>query len=252
VGYYAAPYEAITRAWILPASLAATIFPAFSSLEATGATKRNEELCARCLKSILLLLGPPLLLVIAFARPILSFWLGEDYAAQGALVLQILAAGVLVNSLAQIVFSLLQGLGRPDLVAKFHMAELPLYTALLWFLLGRMGVAGAALACTLRSLADAALLFAAMFRLKLVSFRSLARHGLTRSTAAVAAFGALLAAFWMPGHALWLRGILAMILVLTFGFGAWDYVLDVRDKEFVLSATGQLMGKKRYSAAPAK
>jgi O-antigen/teichoic acid export membrane protein len=252
VGYYAAPYEVVTRAWVLPASLATTIFPAFSSLQATGSAKRNEELCARSLKSILLMLGPPLLLVIAFARQILAFWLGADYAAQGTLVLQILAAGVLVNSLAQILFSLLQGLGRPDLVAKFHVIELPLYGFVLWVLLKHMGIAGAALAWTLRVSADALLLFIAMFRLKLVSWRSLIRNGLQKSTVAVSAFGALLAGFWLTGQSMWLRGLSSFFLVLTFGFGAWLYVLDPRDKEFLLSAAGQLVGKKTWSAAQAK
>jgi O-antigen/teichoic acid export membrane protein len=36
VGVYAAPYEMITRAWIIPASLVATLFPAFASLGTRG------------------------------------------------------------------------------------------------------------------------------------------------------------------------------------------------------------------------
>lgn len=237
VGYYAAPYEVVTRAWVLPASLANTIFPAFSSLEATGSAKRNEELCARSLKSILLMLGPPLLLAIAFAREILGFLLGADYADRGALVMQILAVGVLVNSLAQIVFSLLQGLGRPDLVAKFHMAELPFYGVLLWFLLKHMGISGAALAWTLRVSADALLLFVAMFWLKLASWRSFVRNGLQKSTAAVCAFGALLVVLWLTGQPIWLRGMSAGLLLSAFAFVTWVYVLDSRDKEIVISAT---------------
>ena len=240
VGYYSAPYEMVTRAWVLPASLASTIFPAFSTLQATDSAKRNEELCARSLKSILLILGPPLLLVIAFARQILEFWLGADYAAQATPVLQILAGGVLVNSLAQILFSLLQGLGRPDLVAKFHLIELPLYASLLWVLLKQMGIAGAALAWTVRVSADALLLFVAMFQLKLVSWHSLVRNGLRKSTAAVSAFGALLAGLWLTSQSMWLRGLSAGLLVSGFGFVTWVYVLDLRDKEFVMSAASYL------------
>ncbi len=235
VGYYTAPYEAITRAWILPASLAATIFPAFSSLDAKGSVKRTEELCARSLKSILLIQGPVLLLVIAFAREILRLWLGADYAAHGTLVLQILTFGVLVNSLAQVVFTLLQGIGRPDLVAKFHVAELPFYGALVWFLLKHMGVPGAALAWTLRVLVDAILLFAAMFRLKLVSWSSMIGNGLQKATVAVTAFGALLALLWLLGQSTSMRGLSAAILLLAFGFTTWAYLLDPRDKEFVIS-----------------
>jgi len=235
VGYYAAPYEVVTRAWVLPASLAATIFPAFSSLQATGSSQRNEELCARALKSTLLILGPPLLLVIAFARQILGFWLGRDYAAQGSLVLQILAVGVLVNSLAQILFSLLQGIGRPDLVAKFHALELPVYAGLLWFLLQHTGIAGAALAWTLRVCADALLLFIAIFWLKVVSWQGIVRNGLQKSAAAVSGFGILLVPVWMGAQSLWMRGLFAAFLALAFALVTWAYVLDVKEKRIVLS-----------------
>jgi len=235
VGYYAAPYEVVTRAWVLPASLASTIFPAFSSLQATGSSQRNEELCARSLKSTLLILGPPLLLVIAFARQILGFWLGSDYAAQGSLVLRILAAGVLINSLAQILFSLLQGVGRPDLVAKFHAVELPLYAALLWFLLRPMGIAGAALAWTLRVSADALLLFMAIFWLKIVSWRGFVKNGLQKSAAAVTSFGILLVPVWMSAQSLWTRAFFAAFLGLAFALVSWAYVLDGKEKRMVLS-----------------
>jgi O-antigen/teichoic acid export membrane protein len=181
------------------------------------------------------MLGPPLLLVIAFARQILGFWLGADYAAQGTLVLQILAAGVLINSLAQILFSLLQGLGRPDLVAKFHVIELPLYGVLLWFLLKHMGIAGAALAWTLRVTADALLLFIAVFWLKVVSWRGFVRNGLQKSAAVVSGFGLLLAGLGLAAQSGWMRESFSAILVLAFGLAAWGYVLDPRDKQIVLS-----------------
>ena len=49
-------------------------------------------------------------------------------------MLQILAVGVFINSLAQVPFALLQGVGRPDLTATLHLIELPLYLGLLWWL----------------------------------------------------------------------------------------------------------------------
>jgi len=49
--------------------------------------------------------------------------------------LQWLAVGVFINSLAYVPFSLLQGVGRPDLTATLHLIELPLYLGLLWWLI---------------------------------------------------------------------------------------------------------------------
>ncbi|HEX7937381.1 MAG TPA: hypothetical protein VF483_00225, partial [Gemmatimonadaceae bacterium] len=49
---------------------------------------------------------------------------------------------------------LIQGVGRPDVPAKFHLLELPIYGAMLWYLLPRYGVAGAAIAWSVRTIGD--------------------------------------------------------------------------------------------------
>src|SRR5205085_1691726 len=67
VGYYTAPYEIATKIWLIPTSLLATIFPAFSTLHASQSLARMEELYSRSLKSILLVSGPALLVLAAWA-----------------------------------------------------------------------------------------------------------------------------------------------------------------------------------------
>ncbi len=240
VGYYTAPYEAINRATVLPGSLTATIFPAFSSLDASGFQQRLDELCVRSLKSLLLALGPILLLVIFFAREILNVWLGPEFAANGTLVLQLLAVGVLVNALAFVPLGLLHGLGRPDLSAKIHLLELPLYIAMLTYLLRHMGIAGAALAWTVRVSVDAVLLYGAVLWLKLVSAGSLIGNGLLKSVAVISAFGMLLGIPCLVGESAGVRSVLASIATLTFGFVAWTHLLDSKDRNLIVSATGQL------------
>ena len=54
-----------------------------------------------------------------------------------------LVFGVLINCVGFVPFGLLQGLGRPDLTAKFHLLELPFYALALWFLSSRLGLPGA-------------------------------------------------------------------------------------------------------------
>ena len=67
---------------------------------------------------------PIVLVAVLFAGDILRIVLGGDFPRQSALVLKILALGVLVACPAQVPYSLLQGIGRPDLTAKFHLIEL--------------------------------------------------------------------------------------------------------------------------------
>jgi O-antigen/teichoic acid export membrane protein len=240
VGYYTAPYEAINRATVFPSSLTATIFPAFSSLDASRTGQRVEELWVRSLKSLLLALGPILLLVIFFAGEILNLWLGPEFAAQGTFVLQVLAAGVLINSLAFVPLGLLHGLGRPDLSAKFHLLELPLYIGALVYLLPRMGIGGAAVAYTARASVDAVLHYGAVLWLRLVSTQSLIGNGLLKSMAVISTFGVLLGLPWLVGESAGVRSVLAGIAMLAFGFVTWRYLLDNRDRNLLISATGQL------------
>lgn len=165
VAYYTAPYEALARIWILPASLVSTLFPAFSTLAARGEWDRLGALFGRALRAIGVVLVPVVALAIIFAEPLLLRWLGEEYAREGGLALRILAPGMLINSLATIPQALVQGLGRADLTAKFHLLELPIQVVVGWALIGRWGIPGAALAWSFRVTLDAALLFWAAHRL---------------------------------------------------------------------------------------
>jgi len=235
VGYYTAPSEAVGRISVVPASLSATIFPAFSSLDAARSTARLEELYVRSLKALLLILGPVTLLIILFAHEILRLWLGPELAAEGTTVLQILAAGALVNALSYVPFGLLQALGKPDLTAKFHLVELPFYLLLLWFLVKHMGITGAALSWTLRIFLDTALLMLAVLWLRLVSISSLMGKDMQKTAAAVAGFGILLAPLWTAEQPLWTRGLYATLLALGFGGVTWAYLLDSKEKRMVLS-----------------
>jgi Na+-driven multidrug efflux pump len=74
-------------------------------------------------------------------------------------VLQLLAIGVLINACAYLPASFLHAAGRPDVTAKLHMLEFPLYIPLVCWLIHGFGIEGAACAWVLRVSLDAALLF---------------------------------------------------------------------------------------------
>jgi len=234
VGYYSAPYEAINRAWVVPATLAATLFPAFTNLDAGGSRGRLEELCARSLKSLLLISAPTLLLLALFAKQILRLWLGAEFAAQSTLTLQILALGMLINSVALVPFSLLQGVGRPDLTGIFSVLEFLFQAVSCWFLVRHFGIAGAALAWTLKALLDALLMFGAVFWLDSVSFASLLQNGMRRTLLAVATLGLSLVIVWQVHGSFPARVLVAAALVLAFILVSWTHVLDSRDRNLLL------------------
>jgi O-antigen/teichoic acid export membrane protein len=158
VAYYATPYEIVTKLWIIPSALVTVLFPAFSTSFCED-PKRAEMLFYRGVKYIFLALFPIVLGIVLFAYEGLDLWLGKEFAQNGASVLQWLAIGVFINSLSQVPFSLIQGLGRPDVTSKLHMGELPFYCLLLWMFTSNFGIAGAAIAWVIRVTVDTVFLF---------------------------------------------------------------------------------------------
>lgn len=168
VAYYTAPYEVVTRLWLVPAALTGVMFPVFAANH-LGDPARTRRLYRKGLLALAVVMLPLTLMVAAGAPLWLDAWLGAEYAGKGALVAQILCAGVFVNSLAHLPYSLLQAAGRADLTAKLHLAELPLYAAALAWLVPACGIEGAALAWTGRCLVDAAMMFLFARRLPAMS-----------------------------------------------------------------------------------
>lgn len=155
VTFYIVPFNLVSYVSILPSSLARTLFPHFSKLERQEAQKVGEESC-RVLAAVL---TPVIVVGIIGLKPFLEIWLGPKMAATGGIVGEILLIGIWINSLAFIPYSLIQGQGRPDLVAKFHLLELAPHLLALWIGLTTLGLAGAAWAWVLRVALDAVLLF---------------------------------------------------------------------------------------------
>lgn len=175
VAYYSTPYDFVTRLLVIPGALAGVLFPAFA-IAARQDLARASVLFLRSTKFVFMLLWPLTLVVVAFAFEILDLWMGREFAMAGTSAMRWLAVGVLLNGLAQIPFALIQGHGRPDLTAKLHLAEVPLYLLGLWWLIDHFGITGAAMAWTFRVIFDTGLLFligGKMARMPLSKLRSL-------------------------------------------------------------------------------
>jgi O-antigen/teichoic acid export membrane protein len=158
VAFYTTPYELVTKFWIIPTAVTNVLFPAFST-----SFHRDPRLTQRLFnqgcKSIFIILFLISITVIIFSKEILSLWLGDNFSDQSSLVLQVLMIGILVNSTAQVPFGLLQSVGRPDITAKLHLFELPIYLPVLWILTYKYGIVGSAFAWLLRAFGDTLLLF---------------------------------------------------------------------------------------------
>jgi O-antigen/teichoic acid export membrane protein len=165
VAYYATPFDMVTKVLAVPSALVSVLFPMFGFSHRVNA---NEvvRLYRKGLKIIFLVLAPCLLFLGAGAHLILLYWLGSDFAQHGSGVMRILCLGVLINALAHVPFAFIQGVARPDLTAKLHLAEAPLYLAILWGLGTHFGIVGVAWAWCIRVTFDLLLLLFAAQKLQ--------------------------------------------------------------------------------------
>ena len=156
-GYYATSQEIVTKLQIIPSAIVAVLFPAISRSHVSS-PERAGDIFFRGMQYVTFALLPLAAGLILFAREGLGLWFGDEFATQSYRVAQILTVGSFINCLAFNPFFFLQGIGRPDLTAKIHVIELPVYLLLLWVLTTRWGVTGVALAWSLRMVLDLALL----------------------------------------------------------------------------------------------
>jgi O-antigen/teichoic acid export membrane protein len=154
VAHYVTPYEVVTKLTVVPAAVLGAMFPAFA---ATFSSDREQmiHLYDRALRTVVLLIFPMVLVAIALAPQGMRVWMGGVMPPESAVVLQWLALGVFINSIAQVPFAALQSAGRPDVIATLHMLELPLYAASIWLFARWFGLVGVAIAWTLRVTIDA-------------------------------------------------------------------------------------------------
>lgn len=149
LAYYTTPFEVVTRLLIVPGAVTTALFPKLAKWGQDKSYLATQGMI-RGMGLNFLLLAPMVLGLQLFAGDLLQIWLGSEFAARGALPMQLLAWGVLLNSLAAFPFAFLQGMGKPRWIAQLHIVELPLYILLLFALMQRWGIPGVAAAWLIR------------------------------------------------------------------------------------------------------
>lgn len=223
LAYYVTPYEVVTRLWIIPASLMVVLFPAFSALNA-GEEDKLATLYSRSVKYLFLILSPIVICLVIFARPFLEAWLGPGFAQFSTPILQLLGIGVLINSVGLVPYSAIQAMGRPDLSAKLHLLELPLYLGILWLSLSYLGILGAALSWVFRVALDAGLLFYLVYNMMPAKKPFLPHLKLSF----IFYLGALLIGIYFTTVIPFLLAkiLLLPVIIICFGVLAWRNMLD--------------------------
>lgn len=237
IAYYSVPFDVIERLWIIPSSLVLTLFPAFSTLSGKNHYIKTQDLFLRSTKYLLILTAPVTLTLITFAKQILQMWLGSEFAQNSTIVFQILAIGVLIGVLAPIPGAVLQGYGRPDIIAKLYLAYIPLNVALVWMLVSNMALLGAALSFIIRTIIDTILLFAISLKIIRLSAASFLKFLLPTLGTIFLISVPLGLTVWMDCFPLLQAGVVGS-LMLFFAYSIWKWCLYKDDKIFLRSVLG--------------
>jgi O-antigen/teichoic acid export membrane protein len=164
VAYFTIPFQIVTKLLLISSAVSGVMFPALAGA-LVGETERAVRLFEAAARFVVLGLFPIILVILTFAPEGMTLWIGVSFSRHAAWVLRWLALGVFCNGLAHLGFTLVQGAHRPDLAAKLHLAEIPVYVPLLLCALRQAGIDGAAIVWTIRAIFDALGLYLIALRL---------------------------------------------------------------------------------------
>ena len=202
------------------------LMPAITHLHTTKATEGVRELHIRATKYAALLSLPVGALFLILGDSFIGLWMGArfvtEYRAQD--LLAALTIGIVVNLIGSPTGTVLTGLGRHDIVARFSILQALTNLAVTLILVKRLGLMGVALGTTISMCCffvwSNFIFFKHYLKQPILSFAS---RSLTGAVMAQVPFAALLVAikFWTPPTSLggfFLRAGLAFLFygVLTF------------------------------------
>lgn len=148
VGVYNAVLPTVLILSQLGGVIATVFFPMLSELWAKKDHARMQNGISMIYRYCLLLTLPFCFAALFFATPILRILFGVDFVI-GATALRILSLGMILLTLAQVNFSVLNGIGKPKEVTKIVVFAAAFNTVLNLVLIPLMGISGAALTTTL-------------------------------------------------------------------------------------------------------
>jgi O-antigen/teichoic acid export membrane protein len=225
VAYYVAPYDVVTKLLIIPWAAVGVLFPAFvMSFEQNG--QRAIFLFSRALKYTFLIFFPIIFMVVGLSEEGLKIWLGDDFSKNSTYVVQWLTLGVFINGFAQFPFAWIQGRGRPDITARLHIIELPIYVLGTWWLINKFGIEGAAIAWFVRVTVDAIILFIIAHSLSPKPLLDFRRLGIVSGISAVALIVAMIQ------KELIVNAIFLSFGLLSFFAIYWLLILDQDEKNW--------------------
>jgi O-antigen/teichoic acid export membrane protein len=234
---YSIPLSFLARLQLFPSSMTQILFPAFSALQARARWETLEAYFIRAHRYLAIALIPVTFLIYVWTPEVLRVWIDDSFAEQASTPTRILLIGFLIGLLAPLSGALLSALGRPDVVAKIYLVELPINVAAVLVLVWAFGLAGAAVSFAIRSVLETVALWIVVY--KIVPLSPQAMHLIGRSGAqlGIVAGGMAVAAYLLRHSAVEEVSSVALsgVLICSYSVLAVLLLLDSRDRDFLRS-----------------
>jgi len=224
VTFYSLPSSISEKASVGVANITSVVFPFTSELHSMGHHDKVHELYLRSTKIMMLVTMPITTILVAAPGSILRYWLGPEYAAQGAVALSLLGMATLLNALSAVPTVTSLGVGEAWLPAAFAFGSSVINLVSNFMLIPRYGINGAAAASLLSQALVVPPFLYMVTRMIKFSLWELLSHGLLRPLVCASAQFAILIAFRSYVDSLLGLGVLCFASLCVFGvlsiFGA--------------------------------
>lgn len=226
VAWYATSQEALLGARLIPGALAGVLFPQFAAASQAAAKASMAVVYWRGIRVVAAMMLPLCVLIAVLSYDGMRWWMGDSFAEHSYRVVAIIAVGLFVNSIAQLPFAWLQGVGRSRTTAMIHLIELPLYAVGLYFCVLHWGIVGAAWMWTFRVSLDCFLLLRMALRDSASAAGMIGFSGMLLIT---------LAGFFTGPERAWeWRAMASAIAIGTALVYAWFGLLTIEDRGSLL------------------
>ena len=145
LAWYAVPFTLISRVFSMVGRLGGVLFPAASALAAQDEMDRLRRIYLVAVRYTVFLNSALAVALWVLAYNLLSLWIGNDFAQRSSTILALLAISALLDSLTNLPSIVNDGLGHPQVTGVLSMFRAVLGVAIVYLLVGRLGVIGAAI-----------------------------------------------------------------------------------------------------------
>lgn len=146
LAYYTVSFDLANKIWVVPSNIVTAVYPALSERKAKNQQENLMRLYLTSSKLIMIGVSYLSIVIVLFAKQILTYWINETFAIEGAMTLRILGIGVFLSSSGWAAVNLANASGRPDIPAKAHLIMAAANICLCLYLIPRYGINGAAVA----------------------------------------------------------------------------------------------------------